>query len=232
MSISIKEIGTSILYLAFFFLYISGCVHSLKKHKDDGDLMRYSPMSVYRGVEWYWHDDFAGVNWEERLKSDAYTLQVIMNSLGESQHIETLNTQIEKFGNKIRTYPDDKYDYLKRAAKLYYSYFTTVREEMSAYLDSIQAGKYKFDSYGWDDKSKIIQDSLILVYGLKEVSEVNKELNKALVKLRENAALGNIDEVNEVRSNMQKNGKIVEDWMTRVYEMLFKESLSLNLNKT
>ena len=54
--------GFIVFYIVVLGTWINGCFHSFKKHKDDPRWLQESPLVIYRGVEYFWHDDFEGVN--------------------------------------------------------------------------------------------------------------------------------------------------------------------------
>ena len=72
------------ILLATFFLYGEGAgiYHAFKKH-DIGDgliAVFIPPYAWYRSLEIWWHDDFAAVDWDQRVKSDARVLIALLNA--------------------------------------------------------------------------------------------------------------------------------------------------------
>lgn len=111
-------------------LYILGMYHSCSKH-DEPDMLRYSPFSLYRGIEFFWHNDFAGVNWDERLKENGKaSVFFLYTSLKESTNPHELNKNIEVFSKDIKNYPKDKLDLLKTVSKTYIGYEKTFGEDL------------------------------------------------------------------------------------------------------
>lgn len=108
MKRTITEIGTAALWIGFAFLYVSGCIHSKNKHSDDGDILRYSPYSVYRGLEMFWHDDFKGVDWDERIKNDVATSLSLLNGLERTYDIVNTKEQLDILQKRFSNYPKDK----------------------------------------------------------------------------------------------------------------------------
>lgn len=108
MKNSLTSIGLTILPVVFAFFYISGVIHSCNKHSDS-DMIRYSPIAVYRGVEMFWHDDFRGVDWDQKLKSDAFVLFQFMTTTYPSEVAETFSNELDNFGEKVRKYPKKNY---------------------------------------------------------------------------------------------------------------------------
>lgn len=223
MKNSILSIGTYILWIALMFLYISGCIHSEKKHSDPG-IVRYSPFSIYRGLEKYWHNEKSEVDWGNRLKSDVYIIFQMMTT--ETSKLSVVQEETEKFNQKILSYPSEKISYLKNAAHSIYNYFVKTRSKLLSYIDSLQNGNYQFDSSSWMYDEQVLEDSLVINYDLKELKGSIDSLSKTLRTLKFSASFGEVEEVNIMEENIIKIGKSSIMWMERIYEMIFKEKLT------
>jgi hypothetical protein len=108
MKTTLGVIGYVIIWILFFGLLVNGCVHSCNKHKNDPVWLQETPAVIYRGVEYFWHDDFAGVNWTERIKDDVGTAVQLITASQQTYQINETKSEIEKFANKMKTYPVDK----------------------------------------------------------------------------------------------------------------------------
>ena len=115
----LSEILTIFFYILIFSLLINGCFHSFKKHKDDPSWLQESPLAIYRGIEYFWHDDFAGVDWKERNQRDMKMVSYFfLKYLADSAKYKLLK-EVDEFSNDIVKYPPKQLAYLKTGAKEY-----------------------------------------------------------------------------------------------------------------
>lgn len=122
-----------------------GLYHTWKKHDDLILAAIIPPLSWYRAVEAFWHNDFAGVNWGIRLKEDAKACVYFLKaSTEQTTDPHELNNGIEKFSKEIRAYPKDKLDTLKTHSKtfatLYMTLFGDFENAVKQYFISGQSG--------------------------------------------------------------------------------------------
>lgn len=110
--------------LIFVGIYILGFYHSCTKHKDEGNSYIYNPfLTIYRGIEIFWHDDFADVNWDIRLTSDCeYAINLINQYSDKNKNMEDFNKNLENFVEKIQKYPTGKFERIKGFTNLYIQY--------------------------------------------------------------------------------------------------------------
>lgn len=224
MANSTTNVLGTLFGLAFTFLYVAGSIHSCNKHKDDEDIVRYSPFAVYRGAEMFWHDDFKGVDWERRQKEDAFILfQMMTTPYGEAP--ETVNAEIDKFREKIKGYPKSRVNFLKNSGRVYSRFISTVNKEIRSYLDSLEAGLYQFNSKGWNTESLALEDSIITIYGITELRGASSQIDSTMIKIRLAVAFGDIKEIDKNRQSMGNREKVIMAWMNRVYNQIFDEPL-------
>ncbi len=119
-----KELVTSILtiliYISSILNYGLGLVHSFKKHGiADGIIGAIAfPWAIYRGAEFWWHDDFGDVVWEKRLPNDIHTCAYYISGIGASNSEKIkIYEDIEKFSEKINKYPDEKRKFLSTGTR-------------------------------------------------------------------------------------------------------------------
>jgi|FLOH01.1.fsa_nt_gi hypothetical protein len=141
---------TTIIGLALIWGEFGGLFHSYKKHSTSDVFLSFfiPPVSWYRSVEFFWHDDYANVDWDEKINNDIGICIYFFNGyIGENPDIFTLNTQIEAFGQKISDYPDDKYELLKQASKVYMEYLPIFFDDfINSLRESSKIGIFKFNT--------------------------------------------------------------------------------------
>src|SRR5436189_4904770 len=109
MKEKLGEIGGSIFWLAIIGLYISGGIHSAKKHDEGSVSWWLPPWGVYRGIEQFWHNDYAGVDWNEKLHSDTKVIfYLIYTSTQKNRDELKLQNDLNQFRQQIKNYPKDK----------------------------------------------------------------------------------------------------------------------------
>ena len=130
-----ETLGTILVILIWvsgFADYGLGVFHSFDKHGViDGYVgTALFPWAMYRGIEFWWHDDYAGVNWDQRLKTDMKScVYFFEESNKDANNKYQLNEDLEKFSTKIRSYPKDKKQYLKNGCKIIISYDLSLTQD-------------------------------------------------------------------------------------------------------
>jgi hypothetical protein len=167
----LKSFVVIIFYLASFLDYGVGLIHSFKKHGiADGLIGAIAfPWAMYRGVEFWFHNDFSDVNWDKRLESDMKTCVYLFSQAQMGNKIE-LNESIEKFSNKINEYPAEKKRFLVDGARLYLTYFDKISINIIASLDTyIKEGRFEIIQNSSVEK---LENELTKYYLKEEVSSV------------------------------------------------------------
>jgi len=167
----LKSFVVIIFYLASFLDYGVGLIHSFKKHGiADGLIGAIAfPWAMYRGVEFWFHNDFSDVNWDKRLESDMKTCVYLFSQAQMGNKIE-LNESIEKFSNKINEYPAEKKRFLVDGARLYLTYFDKISINIIASLDTyIKEGRFEIIQNSSVEK---LENELTKYYIKEEVSSV------------------------------------------------------------
>lgn len=174
-----SEIAQGVGFFLFFALMINGCVHSCKKHKDDPTWLQDTPAVIYRGIEYFWHDDFEGVNWDSRLKNDVeeiyYYLAVSTPGISDS-----LNMEIEKLSTKISKYPSSKIGYLKTATHTFINYVTGMRKDVQIFVIKTK----NYDSTNntlWSAETISLYDSIRNYYNFLFVENLKKDIDSMII---------------------------------------------------
>lgn len=63
----------------------------------------------------FWHDDFKGVDWDEKIQDDVTTTLSLLNGLDRTYDLVYTKEQLEVLRKKFSTYPNDK---LKKIASV------------------------------------------------------------------------------------------------------------------
>lgn len=210
------------LYILVIGSWINGCIHSYSKHNNDPDWLQNSPLVIYRGIEYFWHDDYADVNWEERIKNDAGTIFTFLNLSNENSDIDNVKMQIENFSKKIKKYPPEKLNLLKVAAKQYIRFNKTLSNEMYNYIGLILNGEDLSPSK-WGIKTKMIADSLISDYDIQRNSLAIDVMDSTAITLRLKIGFGDIEEVKTIHKNLLMNSNFIIESLNETYKKIFKE---------
>lgn len=213
------------LGLSAIFLFFAGDYHSEKKHSNDPWYLTHTPFLFYRGLEMFWHDDFRGVNWDQTLKNDAYILFQMMTTVASANTAESANSQIKKYSERISEYPSDKRMYLMNAGNTYYRYFITLKNETTAYLDSLEAGRTQFDPKDWNIVSSKIEDTIVRNYGIKELVGGTKLMDSILMEIRFAVSFGDPERASINKRNSALHTRDLEVWMERVHLQIFNQPL-------
>ena len=215
--------GAILFYTIVLAVWVNGCLHSFKKHNDDPEWLQRSPLVIYRGAEYFWHDDFAGVDWDKRIKSDASTVLNLIDMSAETQNIDDTKMQIEKFSQRINSYPTDKKERLKIAGRRYIKYIEYMADDMGTYIDSVMVGA-DLKPEKWDKHPRYFEDSLMQEFDITDIG-TKKILDSVAVMMRINWGFGEVDKVREYYYNMKKNGPILLTSFKDGYYRIFNERM-------
>lgn len=226
----ITSILTFLIAISLFADYGIGVVHSFKKHGvADGFFGTVLfPWAMYRGVEFWWHDDFENVNWDKRLSNDIQTcIYFIAITNDKSADKFQINENIEKFSEKIKDYPKDKRQYLIDGTKNYilYSYSLT-----NDFLNSLSEYKKNgnFNLTSSDESIKL--ETELLNFKLDEDIKLCKkgivELNNQMKEnLPSDKTLIDHERIKDIETTMNIEMEIRIKEIRRIYKSLFNEEL-------
>jgi len=114
----IEGVLYGLLYIIGSFLFVAGLIHSYRKHssKDFVLTIIIPPLTIYRGMEMFWHKDEVeadNIDWDKRLSSDLRSsIYLLTEGAYKDANIVQMNETTEQFSNKIKDYPKDKKKYL------------------------------------------------------------------------------------------------------------------------
>lgn len=208
-----SEILQGIAYVSIMALCLNGCVHSCKKHKDDKEWFQWSPLVAYRGAEYFWHDDFAGVDWDKRIKDDGATaIELLMKS--NSETTVDLREQADYFSDKISKYPRDKFEKIKIAGQSIFRINTLVKRDVGDFIENYQEG----DRFKLSKGTKNLLDSLGSYYDVKGSSDMSNKLEETFNAYNFNDSL-----LTEMRKNYNEGNLFEEATVKSYYKRIFKE---------
>ena len=128
----------ALLYIVLFFDFIGGEIHAFKKHgAADGFIGAFIfPWGMYRGVESLWHDDFSGVDWEKKGKSDIRScIYFLMRENSPDTDIPAFNKELEEFSISINKYPKDKIQFLEAGTREYSAFLESSLQSIISSLE-------------------------------------------------------------------------------------------------
>jgi len=226
----ITSILIFILYISLFADYGIGIVHSFKKHGVvDGVVGTvFFPWAMYRGVEFWWHDDYGNVNWDKRLSNDMQTcIYFVALVQDKSADKYQINENLEKFSEKIKDYPADKKQYLLDGTKKYIQYSNSVSSDILNSLNHYKKnGDFNLTS---SDATKKLETELSN-FKLKEDMELTKKLFEDLNKqmqedLPSDRAFIDYDKIKDMETTINLIMELQKKEFRRIFTSLFSEEL-------
>ena len=216
-----------LFYIVVVLLYALGIYHSATKH-NTGDValsVVAFPFGIYRGAEFFWHDDFKDVNWDQRLKGDLQvSYDILSHSLDTDIDVMKFNEYIEKFSSKVNKYPEAKRKELINSARLVCDFYKSSSNDMVEYIIDLKSDSSKIT---WSDKTKLLGNSL-RDKGLD--SEVTNYL-LALNRLNKKIAMSELDN-EKIKNRNQDIRLLYKDYKTMYISSLndlFKKMFNQNL---
>ncbi len=211
-------IKRAVFILKFFLpaliiiLYILGNIHSYYKHPEDN---RNPFLMLYRGTEFFCHNDLTEVEWKEQLENDTQVVFNLLANVGtHEKNSYEQERKIKDFHNQIKNYPKDKILYLKKGGAFYMAYDSSLDRDL---MKRIIGDTMYYTPNFLSDRTKILMDSV------SEYQKVNqsKSLTKAI-----NETWGDKDSVIVLNPNakniiLTNDNKEIEE-MKKIYNALFK----------
>lgn len=230
MKDKITSILIGLIQITFIADYGLGVVHSFKKHGiADGFIGAVLfPWAMYRGVEFWWHDDYAKVNWDQRLSNDMQTCVYFISTVNEKNADKyQINENLEKFSEKIKDYPANKRQYLLDGTKKYISYTKSLSDDFLTCFNNYKTtGNFTLTT---SDYTKKLENELSN-FKLKDDMELSKngikELNNQMQNnLPNDTALIDYKKINDMEISMKLTNEIQQKEFRRIFKILFNEDL-------
>lgn len=222
-------LGQLLFYLIFFGTLVTGVYHAFKKHGALDGIVSIAifPWGLYRGAEFWWHDDYKNVNWDKRLASDLQT-SIYFITVNQDKDADKYknNEDMEKFSNKISKYPEEKKNYLAEGTKLFINYSMSITDDFSNNIEGYKNGNNV--NINSSTNTKNLEEKLIK-YDLKEEVEIiRSSIEKLNKNLQDNLYVNDrIDEkdLDEIISNISLSLKMQEKEYKRTYKTIFDKEL-------
>ncbi len=204
-----KNIFANVVQGLFILLVIwgetVGIYHAAKKHNEFWLATTIPPVAWYRSIEIFWHNDFAGINWDKENRSMAKIVKNILDASCDKDVDQIqVNDRIDSFSKRYSKYPEKKRTFTMGLARKYINYIALMYEDLLAGSnESLSSGKIKF-FYGKETLQ--VQTALKNEYYLKEEIELEDE---ALKKLLDNVKPDS-DQLEQFRQSEQSRTLFAE----------------------
>jgi hypothetical protein len=210
--------------------YGIGVVHSFQKHGVVDGIAGsvLFPWAMYRGVEFWWHDDFADVNWDKRLPKDMKNcIYFFMKSEDPGSNAYQVNEDLEKFSTKINKYPEDKKKYIQEGCNAYIKYANLTMTEFKSYIE-----KQTYQSpTEFSHSAELLQlKNKLLEYDFKEeIDMTDLAIEKLTSKIHTNLKVSDSEDVFEAKkADYLKVIELAASNQNNVYKKVYKELFNVN----
>lgn len=217
----LKGFAITLKYILFIGLTIFGFWHVIKKHSDRLNIcMWIFPVATYHGLEFFWHNDFAGVNWKERNQRDMKMVSYFFLRFKSDSAKYQLLKEVDEFSKDIKNYPIEQLEYLKNGGKEYIIYNEHSYTDLKQYCKNYFQGDTSEFVY-----SQLTNKSLLKlknVYYSEEdtpVKDVNEMLHFRLRQSNESSMGG--EEFLQMVKNFHDNNIYA---FKSAYKDIFKEN--------
>jgi hypothetical protein len=210
-----SEIISGVMTLSLLGLMLNGCVHSCSKHKDDPAWLANTPAAAYRGAEFFWHDDFAGVDWTQRINNDIATTIELMGASTTDHQIDNTKKQIEDFSKKIAAYPSDKKKLIQRGVDMFLIFQKHMATDLLHYVENLEDGQ----EFNLSDKTKALYDTLSNHYQFGGVDLLKRAIDTLAVQIKYSGE----DDLSELEQRIRSHNTYDDTIYGNVYLKIFKE---------
>lgn len=211
-----KTILGWIATVVILFAYVAGTIHSCNKHPNDSKAETFTPFAIYRGIEMFWHDDFPGVDWKQKVSDDVSISIQLLSAVKQPGTMAEANQQLDQLATQIQTYPAEKRREIARGVRMVLRYGDVWAYELSEYL--ISRDTLKTFSFSADAKALI--DSIKNEYGMFEIDQMSA-LADSLIGNTENS----LEERRILARRLKGHIDTDKTFDSRYFRKLFKEDL-------
>lgn len=127
-----------VFLVVLVWLQFGGIYHSATKHSSSDLVLTIliPPYSWYRSIEFFWHDDFAGIDWDKRLENDfKVAVEISKNTCNDINHLSTNNNKIY-LHKRIKSYPSLQKSKIELAVLSYMKYNFQVFQVMQKIMNT------------------------------------------------------------------------------------------------
>lgn len=219
-------------YIIISVLYVVGIFHTYNKHNKLQFASSFiPPVGIYWGAEKFWHKDETDlIDWNKRLKADVYVLYVFLASDPKKENMTEFYDSLEKYSKRIEKYPDDKYEYLKNAAKMYGRFLRASNSDLTDVLKAMHKGEIDTNYFNWSKRCKPVMDSIVSLYSINELKTSYINIDQSIKVLLSDSTSRTVDD-QEFNFKAQQIKEILQADMHRInrlYQLIFNESLAID----
>lgn len=135
----LEGIYTAIFYVVMIYFQFFGIFHAFNSHGSGDGIITVilPPFAWYRSLEFWWHDDYSGFDWSQRLDEDALVVISAINlkisdDAGDRQkYVEAMDF----VRGRVRGYPSDKMEELSRIVSTYIEFNLHIAENLRGELE-------------------------------------------------------------------------------------------------
>jgi hypothetical protein len=212
MKDSASTIASGLFYFSMFALSVLGIYHSYDEHDDDGYLI-WSPFAIYRGAEFFFHDDTK--EWRAELPNVAYFLETMSYN-----NPPKFNTELAEFKERINDFSEDGKYYLKSFADSLLAYRRAFQEDFKNSILALEWGEeFKFNI---SSKTTLLREKLE-AYGLKNQFDLeDKSMSAIYTDINNKLYTASYDEFEDLKIKVESNDKIQAETYKYAYNEIFK----------
>lgn len=210
------------LYFEFFGIY-----HSFSKHgvKDGLISVFVPPYGWYRAIEYWWHNDYAGIKWNERLSSDFQVIISIINAVEEKdpQIQAKISKAVNDISSQFKEYPEDKRKTLKEGIWLYIEWQDSLSDDLHRYFVNLWKNrKYNFEN---SQRTSDLYTKASKYSKIKEMMGIGEEaLLKMLETLKEEDPKSiSTEKIEQMSELLRIQSKSTSSKCKTIYEGVFNE---------
>ena len=225
----LNDLAAFFFMVAFCWIQFGGIYHSATKHSSVDLILALTvpPFAWYRSIEFFWHDDFAHINWDQRVKGDIKAIVEIVNNEIESKNMLDNANNKEFLHNRIKTYPAIQKDRIEQAVIGFMNYHLqfakemcsiakmTAKENYSVWTESNEMKKQRslFAAYYTDSEMQMVQETLE-----KEVKKFQKALKEEQIST---------EKIQEIEKNFGDLERVHKEKYQECFKSIFDKEISL-----
>jgi hypothetical protein len=203
---SLKEIIGTLFTLLLVILWVSGCYHGKKKHKEDF-LSDNVFSSFYYGVEQFWHK--ADSDELNKLVRKGVLFMIIKSDTSNIEEIQEYTKFKDEFLHSVNKLNKDQVNYVKNGLENYIEFITSYEQDIiDGLINYKKSGIIKFE---YSSHTNLLVDACFR-YGLEKHLKIAKEYfdnyyNSENIGLNLKLYLQekNIDEIKIYLNNLKSN---------------------------
>lgn len=230
-------LGSIILVPTIFYLEFGGIYHAFKKHGNtDGWIaVCVPPYTFYRALEWFWHDDYAGIDWNKQINYDLDATFGVFEAYIDKDNLKIkseLGEMVNDLSQRFSSYKPDKLLIIKNTTRAYMLYGLSVAKDSEKYIEELLQGaqiKFSFGPRTLQLEKDFVQVSKQEAYITRSKEFILDTMNQ----FEATAKLGFTEEqtknTREALKSQYAETRYRTDKARTLYKDLFNEELDLSL---